>query len=364
MAFGNTQLILNSTINKYIRKRIMAIARKRLLMGAIMSRGRVTNNMSGDMVNQKVRYKRLPMSTFTDGDTLTFVRTNKHKTARWGMRMYTVTEAISEPDKLMNKSQEAIFKLVENVVNDATDDIKDQFSVKLIQTDGYASGYTNEVLGLESMFGGTGSSSSLVGTNNDTYAELSTTRGNYGGTWSGSWPDQTAGAADAHYDFWTPLLVNYTSPLASSSGGWTSSTKTWANTGVEAIRYAIINTARNGDDLDFILLAKGLYRTLLDVASLNERLIVNRNQDSGMTKLGFKGINIDGVDIFWEPAVPSGVGYGLCMDQLELMSWQDQLFKSATDFNLESLSDRFVVKFAGNFRVTSPRCFCKFAALS
>lgn len=364
MAFGADSQTLNSTTNKYIKKRVMAISRKRVLFGAITSRGRVTNGMSGDLVNQKVRYKRLPMQTFTDGDTLTFVRTNKHKTAKWGMRMYTVQESITEPIKLMNKGKEAVFSLWQNAINDATDDIKDQFCERLIQIDGYATGYTDQVLGLESMFGASNNASSLFGTNSDTYGELSTTRGNYGGTWTGTWPDQNAGTCDPHFDFWSPLVVNYTSTLAASSGGWTSATKTWDNTCVQAVSQAIINTQRNGDDLDFLLLAKGLYFKLLERARESERLMVTRNQDSGMTKLGFKGINIDGVDIFWEPAVPTGVGYGLCMDQLELMSWQDQLFKSATDFNLESLSDRVVIKFAGNLRAMSPRCFCKLAALA
>jgi hypothetical protein len=360
MSFGNSSLHLNATINRYIRGATAAIARKRILLAMLQSKGRVTNNMTGKLVDWKVKYKRSPMSPFTDGDVITFVRQDKHKTAQIPMRSYIVSQSINKGDKLMNSGKEAIVKLWDAAVNELIDDIRDQFCEQLLQVDGYATGSTNRIMGLESMFGGSTSATSLVATNSDTYAGLSTTRGNYGGSWTGSWPD---GYGDSHYDFWSPLIVNYTSVWAASSGGWTSGTKTWPNTCIEAVRFAILNTQRNGDDLDFILLEKNLYRQLLDRAEDAERLVVNRNQDSAMTKLGFRGINIDGVDLFWEVGVPAGVGYGLCMDQMELMSWQDQLFKSNTDFNLESVSDRVAIDFYGNLRIKNPRCFAKFIDL-
>lgn len=361
MAFGSSSLHLNATINKYIRGATAAIARKRLLLAMLQSKGRITNGMTGKAVEWKVKYKRSPMTPFTDGDTISFVRQDKHKTARMYMRSYNVSQSINKSDKLMNSGKEAIVKLWDGAVNELIDDIRDQFCEHLIQIDGYAAGSTTKINGLESAYGATANPASLVGTNNDTYAEVGTTRGLAGGAWTGTWPD---GYGDSHYDFWSPLVVNYTSPLAAASGGWSSSTKTWANTCVEAIRFLILNTQRNGEDVDFVLLDKALYNTFINVAQQNERLVVNRNQDSALTKLGFRGINLDGCDIFWEVGVPSNVGYGLCMDQLELMSWQDQLFKSSTDFNLESVSDRVVIDFYGNLRMKSPRCFSKLAALS
>ncbi len=361
MSFGQNAYHASITINKYIRKETVAIMRKRILLAMLQSKGRVTNNVSGKLIDWKVKYKRSPMSPFSDGDSIVFTKQNKHKTAQLDMRAYTVEQSMNKGDKLMNSGNEAIIKKYSAMVKDGLEDIRDQFAEQLIQVDGNSAGNTDRIHGLESVFSATNNASSLVGTNNDTYAGLSTARGTYGGSWTGLWPD---GYGDSQYDFWTPLVTNYNSVLAATSGGWSPTTKNWQNTCVEALRFSIINTQRNADDLDLFLLEKNLYRQFLDKADDSERLVVERNQDVGMTKLGFRGVNVDGVDIYWEVGVPSGVGYGLCLDEMELMSWQDQLFKSSTDFNLETVSDRVLIDFYGNLKLTSPRAFCKLAALA
>ena len=361
MPFGQNSYHANVTINRYIREVTKAIMRKRVLLAMLQSKGRVTNNLSGKLVDWKVKYKRSPMSPFTDGDSIVFTRQEKHKTAQLPMRSYVVSQSMNKSDKLMNAGKEAIVKKYSDMVKEILDDIRDQFSEQLIQVDGNAAGNTDRIHGLESVFSATNNASALVGTNNDTYAGLATTRGTYGGSWTGTWPD---GYGDSQYDFWTPLVVNYNSTLAAASGGWSPTTKTWAQTCIEALRFAIINTQRNSTDLDFFLLEKNLYRQALDKIDDTERLLVQRNQDVGMTKLGFRGINVDGVDIYWEVGLTSGVGYGLCMDELELMSWQSQLFASNSDFNLETVSDRVAVDFYGNLKMTSPRSLCKLVALA
>lgn len=361
MSFGVNAFHANVTINRYIREETKAILRKRILLAMLQSKGRITYNMSGKLVDWKVKYKRSPMTPFDDGDSIVFTRQSKHLTAQLPMRSYIVSQSMNKGDKLINAGKEAIVKKQVAMVKDCLEDIRDQFSEQLVQVDGNAAGSTTRIHGLESVFSATSNAGTLTGDNNDSYAGLATTRGTYGGSWTGTWPH---GYGDSQYDFWTPLVVNYTSPLAAASNGWSPTTKTWVNTCVEAIRFAIINTQRNSDDLDFFLLEKNLYRQFLDKADDSERLVVNRNQDVGMTKLGFRGVNVDGVDIYWEVGLASGVGYGLCLDELELYSYQPQLFVSATEFNLETVSDRVAVDFYGNLRMISPRALCKLAALS
>jgi uncharacterized protein YaaR (DUF327 family) len=361
MSFGQNSYHANVTINRYIREETKAILRKRVFLAMLQSRGRITLNMSGKLVDWKVKHKRSSMSPFDDGDSIVFTRQEKHKTAQLPMRAYIVSQGMNKGDKLINAGKEAIIKKYSSMVKELLDDIRDQFAEQLVQVDGNSAGNTNRIHGLESVFSATADAASLVGTNNDTYAGLATARGTYGGGWTGTWPD---GYGDSQYDFWTPLVVNYTSPLAFSSGGWSASTKTWSNTCVEALRFAIINTQRNVNDLDLFLLEKNLYRQFLDKADDSERLVVERNQDPGMTKLGFKGVNVDGVDVFWEVGLAAGTGYGLCMDELELMSWQNQLFASNSDFNLETVSDRVAIDFYGNLRMISPRALCKLKNLS
>jgi len=363
MSFGQNAYQASITINKYIRKVTEEIMRKRVLLAMLQSKGRVTFNNTGLKVDWKVRHKRTPITPFEDGGSIVFTRQNKHKTAQLPYRSYNVSEQMYKADKLMNSGKEAIVKKYSDMTKSLLDDIRDQFSVEVVTRDGNAAGSTNRIHGLESVFSATNNASSLVGTNNDTYAGLATARGTYGGTQSSDalWPD---GSCDSQYDFWSPLVVNYNSTLAASSGGWTSSTKTWTNTCIEALRFAIINTQRNANDLDCFILEKNLYRQALDRIADKERVLINRNQDAGMTKLGFKGVNVDGVDIYWEVGLNAGVGYGLCMDELELMSQQGQLFVSETDFNLEKVADRVAIDFYGNLRMISPRSLCKLAALA
>jgi len=361
MAFGTNLLHANATINRYIRKQTLAIARKQPFLAALMSKKRVMYGVTGKLQDWKVRVKRTPMITFDDGDSLTFSRQEKHKTAQLPMRSYVVTKAIYKGDKLMNGGNEAIVPLAANAVSEAMDDIKNQFAQRLWQIDGNATGYDKQIHGIPSATGATDNgSSSIVGTNADTYAGLSTVRGNFGGAWTGTWPD---GYGDPQYAAWSPLIVDYSASVAESSGGWSATTKTWPNTCIEAIRFAIIMTACNEDSLDNIYLAPNLYRQLLNAAQEEERLVVNRMQDSTNTKLGFRGINIDGVDVLFDPDIPAGKGYGINFDSIELWSYQKQLFVSETSFNHEKMADRVSVDFYGNLGLKSLRGLVQFTEL-
>lgn len=359
MSFGTNQLHANATINRYIRKQTLAIARKQPFLGMLMAKKRVSYGVTGKLQDWKVRIKRSPMLTFDDGDSLTFSRQEKHRTAQLPMRSYVVTKAIYKSDKLMNGGNEAVVKLSADAVSECMDDIKDQFAGRLFQVDGNATGYDRQIHGLPSVCGATDDgAANIVGINADTYAGLSTVRGGFGGSWTGTWPD---GYGDPQYDAWSPLIVDYS---ASLSTGWSATTKTWPNTCIEALRFAIIMTGRNDEQLDAFFLSKNMYRQLLGAAQSEERLVVNRAQDVAMTKLGFKGINVDGVDVMTDYGVPSGKGYGISWDTLELMSYQKQLFVSESSFNHEKMADRVSVDFYGNLCIKSPRSLCQLTELS
>lgn len=354
-----------ATINKYIRKETMAIFRKRVFLAMIQKAGNVTFNDSGKQMQWPVRYKRSPIQPFGDGDTSTFVRRDKRKAATLGWRSFNIPESINKIDRLMNKGNEAIVSLWANKVKELMDDFKDQLPTMLITIDGDAAGYGKYYHGLESLYTGTTSSAgNLVGTNVKIYAGISTVRGLYGGslTGSGVWP--SAPPSGPEYDFWSPLVVDYTNT------GWQASTKTWPNTCLEALRFAIINTERNSDDLSFFLFDKTLYRQFLDSLSEKERIVVTRgNSDSEVIKAGFKAANFDGVDVLWEETVPYGLGYGITLgsgesESIRLRSLQGQLIESVTDYDIETSSDRILADCYGNLQVGNPRSQCKFQALT
>jgi hypothetical protein len=309
----------------------------------------------------KVQFKRAPMQGYADSDTLTFARKDRWKTAQLPWRGYAATDSMTKKERLMNKNTEAIVKVYEQVTTNLLEDLEDQFGDELY-IDGNASGNAKRLHGIESFMGNSGAATNgYIATPSDTYAGLTTGLGDYGGTWSSSggsttWP---TGVGDAHYDFWSPLIVDYTDTL------WQATTKTWPNTCREALSYGIVKSKKNKSkrgQTDLILLNDELYRQFYNKLSDAERLVVKRGDGkNGLYALGFTDvINYDGTDVSYEYGVPVNTGYGWCMDQLELCSLQAQLFvPEGPDFDIASQSYRFSIDFFGNMRFKSIRYFTK-----
>lgn len=366
---ANWSRVVNTTIRQYVRGEENNILRNRKLTALLRERSRITYNCSGTDLDWKVRYKRAALAGFADADTLTFSRKNRWKSAVLPWRGYATTDSMTKKERLQNKSVEAIVKVYDNVAKLLVEDIEDQFGDELY-VDGNASGNSKRLHGIESCLGGgtntinisTGAeraanAADRVGAPDDTYAGLTTGLLDYGGTWTGSWP---GGTGDAHADFWTPVLVNYTS---TDFGG---AADTWAAQGDEAIRYGIIKSQKNRSrrgQLDLILLESTLFEGFLNLLDGKERFNSRAGRQEGsLAKLGFSDmVNYDGVEVSWEYGVPDAVGYGFNVDEMELCSLQKQLFvPEGPDFDIASQSYRFSIDFFGNLKM-NPRCMVKFA---
>lgn len=352
--------LANTTIQNYIREEEVNTLRNWKALAMLESRGRISFNHSGNFMDWKVRYKRNTAVGWADTDTLTFARVNRHKTAQLEWRGNAITESVSEWEKLKNRGPEAIIKIAEETTNMLLEDMEEDFASQFY-VDGNASGNSRKFHGLESFFSVSGANASQpIGTPNDTYAGLVCTLANYGGSWTGSWP---AGSGDAHYDFWSPLIVDYTSAVATGSGGWDAATKTWVNTCREAIQYAIIHgqkSATKKGQLDMFILTPTMYRQLIHNLGAEEKLNVQRGDKQGLIALGFKDVvNVDGIDVAPEYGLTETVGYGLNFSCIELRSMFPVLYKmDDVDFDLASSSERYALKMAGNFRF-NPRQQCK-----
>lgn len=346
------QRVANTTIHEYLRTEEENITRNRKLLALLRSKGRITFNHSGDLMDWKVRYKRAPMRVFGESDTLTFSRVNRHKTAQLDWRGYAATDSITKMEKLKNKDSEAIIKVFSGIAKNLMADIEEWFADELY-VDGNASGNEGRIHGFNSWFGYSGAAAAgYIASPSDTYAGLLTTLGNYGGSWTTvssnvNWPD---GSGDPEYDFWSPLIVDYT------DASWAATTDNWANNCVEALRYAILNSTKNRSKrgmLDVNLLTTEMYRLYLEKQEAKEQIHVTRGDQAGsLYSLGFKDVtNQEGVEVTSEYGVPTGEGFGLCIDELELCSLQGTLFVAEVpDFDIASQSDRFSIDFFGNMR--------------
>jgi len=353
--------VVNSTIHQYIREQEINILRNRKLLALLKQKGRISMNNSGDLLDWKVRYKRIPMVGYADMDSLTFTRKDRWKTAQIEWRGYAATDAMTKRERLINKSTEAIIKVYSEIATGLMEDMEDQFGDEMY-IDGNATGNSKRIHGLESFLGDTNveATAGLVYPPSDTYAGLITNLGNYGGNWSVvtgnvNWP---SGTGDAHFDFWSPLIVKY------DSNNWAATGTDWLSTCREALRYGIIKGRRNKSRrgmMDLIMLENELFRILEDQIESKEQVQVRRGEGTGLLSLGFTDtINYEGCEVTYEYGVPTGIGYGICTDAMELCSLQGQMFgPEGPDFDPATQSWRFSIDFFGNLKVASPRNFVK-----
>ncbi len=349
-----------ATITKYFRGETNAVLRKRKMLAMLNDRGLIATNMSGKNVEWRVRYLQNQLRGFDDSTTLTFSRVNRHQVAALDWRGYEMAEGITDRETEMNKGAEAIVKLMSQKAKWMMEDCKQQLGTE-IYVDGNATGNGTRFHGLES-FGAYNSTlaGAPVGVPDDSYAGLATDLGDKGGSWSDTtkWP---SGEGSSQYDYWSPLIVDYTSQLATASGGWAAATKTWANTAIEALSYGLLHGRKNDDvdkQVDVVFLDRELYRGLTNLLRLNERLNITPSEgSSGLWKLGFKDIvNFDGVDVTWEFGTPANVGYGIATNEIELMSLKSELVNAkGPTFDEASQSYRFWLIVLANLKFESIR---------
>jgi hypothetical protein len=259
------------------------------------------------------------------------------------------------------------------------DDMDEALSTE-IYIDGNASGNGARFHGIES-FGSVSAASTKmpIGLPNDTYMGLSTTLGNYGGSWSTtgtttSATDWPSGTGDSHYDFWSPLVIDYSSAVATSAAGgdsgWAASTKTWPNTCKEALRFGVThmsgrNRNRKGQ-LDTVFLTNEMYRQFKEKLESNERLVntVGGGGKKNLWSLGFGDVTLfEGVEITSEYGVPANTGYGMSFGNIELKSCQAQLIVTeGPEYDMARAGYRLSVDVLGNMEF-NPRAQCFFKAI-
>lgn len=355
--------VVNSTIKKYIREREVNILRNRKLTALLKKKGRITFNWSGRSMDWKIKYKRVRLTPFADGDTIEFSRKDRNKTAELDWRGYSASDSMTKGEFLQNRNTEAIVKLYSEISTDLVEDMEDAFGEELY-VNGYAAGNSKRIHGIESFMSAVQNAGNGAGSPTGTFAGLSCVPGAYGGAWdSGSLPGWPNGRGDAQFDFWSPIVVDFGDTL------FDPSTHTWLNNCIEAISFAIIKTKKNKSvtgQLDMIMVEDEMYRQYVSVMRQKERILVERAADkSPLIALGFMDvINQDGTDVTWEYGMPQGAGYGFNCDMMELRSQQAQVFvPEGPDQDIASKSWRFSVDFFGN-AVWNPKFFCKLVNIS
>lgn len=373
--FSNTDWAraAQTTLARYVGDVEQTVLRQYAMGALLESRGRLEYNCTGRGLIWPVQYKLHDVQQHTGEGTRNFVRKNLWKEAFLEMRGYQVTDQITYKEVKQNSGPEGLVK----VWNGFTDRLQQSLRQGLAPeyyVDGGAAGNTTSWHGLESMFAINGTVNSSTGAQrsanaadfvaypDDTYAGIDTELGTYGGgNESGSvWPN---GIADSEYDFWTPLVVNTTCT------GFSPTTHTWAAQGDEAMRFAILHSNRNSNaagQISQIFLNRTLYMELMNLLDGKEQINVNRVGAEGLVSLGFRNtIIFDGVEVTYENAVPSGVGYGVAIDAIDLKSMDSTLFRvEGPEYDMREEAYIAAVSTLSNLKFQSPRNFFKLKALA
>ena len=351
-----------TTIVNYLREEEVASLRRYMVLAAIEQRGNVRMNMAGRGVEWEVSY-RLHKPSGNNGETpRSFSRVNQWKNASLEYRGYQATDVLYRKELLENRGTSALINVAGKMSSRLLTSIE-QYLAQEVWIDGSAAGNELRYYGLESFMGNNGTVSKVDGSQrsanaddpfafpSDTYAGLSTQLGNYGGSQlEGIWP---YGKADSEYDFYSPILVNYTS-------NWFGST-TWASNCIKALREGLHTAKRNDtkeDAIDLIVMDRKLYTDFLNAYEDKQRFVVSK--ENGLKSLGFTTVEFDGVEIGTEYGVPANTAYGLAIGNVELLNMEGQMFNSEGPFYDEiSNSYRYVVSTLGNLKFKSPRSFIK-----
>ena len=247
----------------------------------------------------------------------------------------------------------------------------EQHLSKEVWCDGDAAGNELRFHGIESMMATDGTVNIADGTKRaanaadmfgwpaDNYAGINTGLGAVAGSQlDGVWPN---GVADPEYDFYSPIVVNYTSTAFADGSG------EWKDTCVEATREGVHQAKRNDtreSQIDMVILDRKLFIEYLNKLDGKERTIVTKS--NGLKSYGFLDVfEQDGVEISTEYAVPNGVGYGLSISNMELRCMEGSLMTSEGPFyNEDTQAYRYVVSVLANLKFKSPRNFFKLAPLA
>lgn len=361
---------IGTTLVNYLRQEERASLRKFKVFAALEASGQVLMNQPGRGINWQVRFRNQPVSGNNGETPRVFARQNLWKEAELPYRGYQVPDAIYEKEMLENRGQAALIQ-VGAKMSERLKESMEQHLAKEIYIDGNAAGNELRFHGLESFFGTNGTVNISTGAQrsanaadkfgfpSDTYAGLSTQLGAVAGSQlSGVWPN---GVADPEYDYYSPIIVNYTSTA------FAGLTNTWADNCVTATREAIHQTKRNDtkeSEVDMVILDRALYIQYLNKLDSKERVIVTRA--NGLRSYGFTDIfEQDGAEVTTEYSVPANCGYGLSIANMELYSMYGTLMHPQGPFyNEDAQSYRYIVSVLANLRFKSPRNFFKLAALA
>ena len=225
---------IGTTIVNYLREEELATFRKFKVFAALEASGNVVMNQAGLGLNWQVRYRNQPVTGNIGETPRVFARQNLWVDANLPYRGYQVTDSIYKREMLENRGQQALIDVAGKMASRLQESMEQHLS-KEVWVDGNEAG--NELRLRHRVHDGNrrnrqhhrrtkraANAADMFGWPADNYAGINTGLGAVAGSQlEGVWPN---GVADPEYDFYSPIVVNYTSEAFKAATGKATSMTT------------------------------------------------------------------------------------------------------------------------------------------
>ena len=317
-------------LNLYIRDEIAPIDRKSVFMGEIKSRGQLEFNKGGNQLEFRPTLKRRTINPISGDPTAgAFKRTTVKKVAQLPWRGYDLREYRTRFEELVTQGEAGYFGPMAKILKGLSKDFLEDFRTKFY-IDGGATG-SKDMHGLESWFANTGSciTDSVFADPDDSYAGIDTDLG-VTGSWTAEsgngWP---TGTGDVEYHSWSPFIVDYNNTgLEGSTANWTNQWEYALNQAVTFME--ILQTVTP----DICLMSGSLLTKAKNSLRGDQRFTTTA--DSNLTRLGYKTLEFNGIEIASEYGIPTAVAYLLTWEKLHLWCMQSQIIEVEEDKDIRT----------------------------
>ena len=344
-----------SVLARSLREQVEPLFRDEPFLAMMRDKGKIVRGY-GKSIDWFPRFRRRTIVPGA-GDivSISFPQTAVKRKATLPWRNYNLGESVTKFEQYVTEGPKEVvlYNIMERVVAEVLGDFMVDFNAELY-VDGNA-GSANQLMGLESWFGCTGTpyqgGGAYMSVPNDTYASLSTSLGNYGGSWSAAtWP---IGTGPSEFHAWTPMVIDYTNTA------WTHATDTWVNTWQEVLTFAktYMRLLQKKSPSLYLLNGELLRVCKYDVES-KETFEITQNSD--LVRLGFKTMQYEGIELMDGYEVPSNVGYGINFDHMKLHHLGPQLVNPEQDEDITTATRRFALMSFPQLVIDTPAYFIKF----
>lgn len=302
--------LYNTTLQRWLKGYDDQTTEIHPLLAMLESKGRISYNGSGKFLQRTQRNKQHSLEGYSDYEQIQFARKDLFENFKLPWRGLLMTGAISEKESDENSGDEAKVRYCADKLEHMKEDADDQLG-SIFYLDGNLTANAKKPHGIMSFMGYTQGSQNATDAfatvPTDSYGELSTVLGAYGGGGTNLGAEFAHDPGSPEWNFFTPVIVNAT---YNDGGGATTFAASADKLIGRAETQACYGDAKKS--LDVFTMRKSSMVLLKDLLRSKERIIAERGESQSELKAaGFRGmIQVDGVDCVIDQHVPATDGAG------------------------------------------------------